>query len=93
MARFRKRPVEVEAVRYTGENINEVWDAFDAGAVFGPGGMHSRPSGSTEDRGAYVETREGVMRADPGDWIIRGVAGELYPCKPGIFEVTYEAVE
>jgi len=40
-----------------------------------------------------VRTREGVMRADPGDWIICGVAGEFYPCKPEIFEATYEPVE
>lgn len=92
MSRFRKRPVEIEATRYTGENIAEVWDAFGASAIFGPGGMHSRPPHSTEDRGAYIETLEGVMRVDPGDWVIRGVMGELYPCKPGIFDATYEAV-
>ena len=38
----------------------------------------------------YITTLEGVMRADNGDWIIRGVKGELYPCKPDIFEATYE---
>jgi hypothetical protein len=90
--RFRKRPVEVEAVRYTGENINEVWDTFGSGVIYGPGGMHSRPPHSTDDRGAYVETLEGVMCANPGDWIIRGVKGEIYPCKPEIFEATYEAL-
>jgi hypothetical protein len=37
-----------------------------------------------------ITTLEGVMRADPGDWIIRGVKGEFYPCKPDIFEATYE---
>ena len=40
-----------------------------------------------------IHTLEGVMHADPGDWIIRGVQGEFYPCKPDIFEQTYEAVE
>ena len=40
----------------------------------------------------YIETLEGVMRADPGDWIIQGVKGEVYPCKPDIFTATYEAV-
>ena len=39
-----------------------------------------------------IETLEGVMRADPGDWIIRGVQGEFYPCKPEIFAATYEIV-
>ena len=37
-----------------------------------------------------IKTPEGTMRADPGDWIIRGVKGEIYPCKPDIFEATYE---
>lgn len=40
-----------------------------------------------------IDTLEGQMRADPGDWIIRGVKGEFYPCKPDIFDATYEAVE
>jgi len=39
-----------------------------------------------------IQTLEGTMQASPGDWIIRGVAGEFYPCKPDIFEATYEAV-
>lgn len=41
----------------------------------------------------YIDTLEGTMQAEPGDWIIRGVAGEFYPCKPNIFKQTYEAVE
>jgi len=40
-----------------------------------------------------ISTLEGVMQADPGDWIIQGIKGELYPCKPDIFEQTYEPVE
>lgn len=40
-----------------------------------------------------IDTLEGQVRADPGDWIIRGVKGEFYPCKPDIFDATYEAVE
>ena len=39
-----------------------------------------------------IATREGVMEAQPGDWIIKGVAGEFYPCKPDVFDRTYEAV-
>ena len=41
----------------------------------------------------YIATLEGTMRAEPGDWIITGVKGERYPCKPDIFEATYEAAE
>ena len=44
------------------------------------------------DKDMYIETLEGVMHASPGDWIITGVNGEKYPCKPGIFEKTYEPV-
>lgn len=40
-----------------------------------------------------IETLEGVMKADKGDWIIKGVKGELYPCKPDVFQMTYEKVE
>lgn len=45
------------------------------------------------DEPVDIETLEGTMHASPGDWIIRGVKGEIYPCKPDIFETTYEAVE
>ena len=43
------------------------------------------------DKDVYIDTLEGVMHASPGDWIITGVNGEKYPCKPDIFEKTYEA--
>jgi len=48
---------------------------------------------SVADRVTMISTLEGVMRADVGDWIITGVAGERYPCKPDIFERTYERVD
>ncbi len=79
--KYRKKPVVIEAVRFTGDNINAIWEAFGAGEVYGP---------VEDDRSAYIDTAEGRMEARPGDWIIRGVAGELYPCKPGIFAATYE---
>jgi len=47
----------------------------------------------TEDLGLDIPTLEGVMHASPGDWIIRGIQGELYPCKPDIFAATYEPAE
>jgi hypothetical protein len=47
---------------------------------------------NNSEEGLYITTLEGVMRADKGDWIIKGVKGELYPCKPDIFEMTYEQV-
>ncbi|MFK4801640.1 hypothetical protein ACI3K5_23535 [Streptomyces sp. MPA0124] len=90
MARYRKKPVEIEAVRYDGTNRNEV-AAFmgrlgkvEERKLPGPGrGMHD---------GIVIHTLEGDMTASVGDWIIRGVQGEFYPCKPDIFAATYEAV-
>ena len=84
--RFRKRPVVVEAIQYhPHENCHEV-------AAF----MGELPDGrcdETTEPGWAIQTLEGVMFADPGDWIIRGVQGEFYPVKPDIFAATYEAVQ
>jgi len=83
-ARFRKKPVVIEAMRYDGTNFAAISQFV---------GVHVR-----EVREMHaplvlaVATVEGVMRADVGDWIIRGVQGEFYPCKPNIFEATYEPV-
>ncbi len=85
MPRFRKRPVEVEAVRWIGSNYMEV------GALAGPSDW-DRHSVWLGGDSLVIHTREGDMRADVGDYVIRGVAGELYPCKPEIFEATYEPV-
>ena len=79
---FRKKPVVIDALQFTETN------AADIQAFVGDAGVaHNGPS--------YVEIRtlEGTMYAVPGDWIIRGVKGEFYPCKPDIFEATYEPAE
>lgn len=81
MPQFRKKPVVIEAVQWTGSNADEI-SAFSKKAV--------RVS-SGEMPTLTVPTLEGTMRADVGDWIIRGVKGEYYPCKPDIFAATYEA--
>jgi hypothetical protein len=82
--KFRKKPVEIEAVQNIGLETNvPPWlqGALHAGIVFWSGG----------DRGYYtIKTLEGEMRADFGDWIICGIKGEIYPCKPEIFAATYE---
>ena len=95
MGRFRKKPVEVEAVRWDGVNIDAVlaivdFDKLPAELAEGPGGPGI---GHTATGELSIPTLEGWHTARPGDWIIRGVQGELYPCKPDIFEATYEAVE
>ena len=78
--KFVKKPVIVEAERYDGTaaSVERVM------SMGGTRGINNSPEG------LYIPTLEGTMRADKGDWIIRGVKGELYPCKPDIFEATYE---
>jgi hypothetical protein len=79
---FRKKPVVIEAERYDGTN-ESVEKIADMGGVRGV---------SWRSDGLYIDTLEGTMKASVGDWIIKGVKGELYPCKPDIFAATYEAV-
>jgi len=81
MAQFRKKPVVIEAVQWDG-NLET---------------LHIFPKAETEnvqlvDGYLYIQTLEGQMKADIGDYIIRGVKGEYYPCKPDVFELTYEPV-
>jgi hypothetical protein len=83
MARYRKKPVEIEARLLTSESGPELWEWADSKPMYGPTG---------EVVGLRIYTLEGDMKADFGDWIIRGVKGEFYPCKPDIFEQTYEEV-
>jgi len=98
MARFRKKPVEVDAVKWDGANLGDVLELVptkpDGTFDLPNDGVHVKAGiGVTPGLGTLdIPTLEGVMTAQPGDWIIRGVEGEFYPCKPDIFEQTYEAV-
>ena len=88
MSQFRKKPVVIEAVQWTGSRVAEKAPSWLGEAIDKPWGDPGSivRSGDT----LTIHTLEGAHRADPGDWIIRGVKGELYPCKPDIFEATYE---
>jgi hypothetical protein len=89
MSRYRKRPIEIEARRLT----SDVLAAADiARFCNGQIANYREIDGCDYFDGIDIVTLEGTMRADVGDWIIRGVKGEFYPCKPDIFEATYEAV-
>lgn len=78
--KFRKKPVVIEAIQFrSGEQDGSFAADVSAGIVRYP-----------EDGTMLIQTLEGSMCAQPGDWIIRGVKGELYPCKPDIFAATYE---
>lgn len=82
--KYRKKPVVVEAIRYTGNNCPEI--AAFMGVQGGCDGKH-------DPRGYGIDTPDGQMEADPGDWIIKDAWGKYYPCKPDIFEATYERVK
>lgn len=87
MPQFRKKPVVIEALQFDMpyDWLGEPWRSFlhptDAGKVY-----------QVSETRLAIETLEGKMFAEKGDWIIRGVKGELYPCKPDIFAATYEPV-
>lgn len=83
--KFRKKPVIIEAMQITESNVIEVVDWM--GDIF-PLAWREWPPIHIE-----IPTLEGVMKANIGDWIIKGVKGEFYPCKPDIFELTYEKVD
>jgi hypothetical protein len=84
MNKYRKKPVVIEAVQLTDSTFDAPHPNPEhiAGLIYDP-----------IQRAAYVPTLEGTMKARIGDWIIRGVQGELYPCKPDIFAATYDPVE
>ena len=79
MTEFVKKPIQIEAVQWTGENWDEI-QPFAGLAVV------------RNEEHLLVETDEGTMMAYPGDWIIRGIIGEYYPCKDEVFRATYEEV-
>ncbi len=90
MPKYRKKPVVIEAIQITEENAAEI-GAFDDVRIIQAGPNHPDLAWGTFID-VEIETLEGTMRGMPGDWIITGVSGERYPCKPDIFEATYEAV-
>lgn len=77
---YRKKPVIIETVQWTGENLSEVLEFAHPRANYVAGTL-------------AIFTLEGSMTVSIGDFIIKGVQGEFYPCKPDIFAETYEAVE
>lgn len=84
MARYRKKPVVIEASQWHkhGDHV----------AVYRYGDSTIDQYPAYKDCG-FVNTLEGPLNVTPGDWIITGVKGEVYPCKPDIFDITYDKVE
>ena len=77
--KFTKKPVVIEAIQFKNANFAEIENFVGGDAEFRGGEI-------------VIATREGAMCASPNDWIIKGVKGEFYPCKPDIFEATYDQV-
>lgn len=91
--KYRKKPVEIEAICFTGTNIEDVKnftndncevEIYDAGY---------KANATAPVAKITIHTLEGDMVANVNDYIIKGIKGEFYPCKPDIFEATYEKVE
>lgn len=90
--KFRKKPVTIEAMQWDGTDECAVWITA---WVLNNEGVASYQcadacDGTANTHHLVIETLEGGMLANAGDWVIRGVAGEFYPCKPEIFAATYE---
>ena len=85
MQKFVKKPVVIEAIQYDGANITEI-ETFVRGKL---------PTIMTSDLGAQlvISTLEGDMKVTKGDYVIKGINGEFYPCKPDIFKSTYNVIE
>lgn len=91
MAKYRKKPVIIEAVQYDGKNDWEL-SQWSKGVVYSSPVLEPTENNPT---GSYlqIKTLEGVMTAIVGDFVIKGINGEFYPCKEDIFWKTYEKVE
>lgn len=91
--KYRKKPVVIEAIKWTGKNLIEITEFIEGRKV----NSRSFHWDDYEDlvfmNGLTIRTLEGEMKASIGDYIIKGVNGEFYPCKPDIFEKTYELLE
>jgi hypothetical protein len=94
MPMFRKKPVVVEAMLFTGMNAGEVGQWADPTLVpyALPEGWWIKQIVDQVEAQLVIPTLEGNHEARPGDWIIKGVKGEFYPCKPDVFAATYDPV-
>jgi hypothetical protein len=90
MAKYRKKPVIIDAIQLRWDTWGEVCELADVGKL-----TDGKPQGNQkgEKIGLDIPTLEGLMHADENDYIIIGIKGEIYSCKPDIFEQTYEFVE
>ena len=88
MSKWRKKPLVIEAIQWDGENWMKVYDFCFTNS----GGKRTSAARLDPKGGMWIETKEGEIRAKHGDYIIKGVAGEFYPCDEDIFAQSYERV-
>ena len=81
MAKYKTKPCEIEAIQWTGKNIIELLDWGQGKILWN----------DVDD--LFIDTLEGRMKANINDYIIKGLRGEFYPCKPGVFEKKYEKIK
>lgn len=98
MSRYKKLPVEIEAIQLGWDTWCEVcdfvdYDSFGGGVYLDDNGLALPETECSNNIGLWIETLEGRMLASQYDYIIKGVNGEFYPCKPDVFRKTYEAVD
>ena len=92
MTKYVKKPIVIDAIQWTGKNVDEIVEFYMDSANANPNGNVLKTH-MPEHGKLIIPTLEGNHIANTGDFIIRGIKGELYPCKPDIFESTYELFE
>ena len=92
MPKYRKKPVEIEAVCFNGNNTDEIINFCNKAEECAIAYSSDPADIGRVKKWIIIKTLEGNMKADEGDFIIKGVNGEFYPCKPDIFEKTYDSV-
>ena len=83
MDKYRKKPVKIEAIQWVSDNIEQVYEMLGDTLIINT---------DEDEVKHFINTLEGKMKMSWGDYIIKGIKGEFYPCKPDIFELTYEKV-
>lgn len=86
MATYRTKPVEIQAIQWVSDNIEQVYEMLGDNLII-------NINTDEDEVNHFINTLEGKMELTWGNYVIQGVKGEFYPCKPDIFELTYEIVE
>lgn len=91
--KYRKKPIVIEAIIWKGDNLEEVMNFLNTEFEYNKDDYYYTYKFIYDKDGLIIRTLEGLMKVSIGDFIIKGINGEYYPCKPDIFEKTYEKVE